>query len=212
MFSNSQKELKKPNKVSTKAVSERARLAVQYIVDNGGVSKGEALRAAGYSESIALNPDRVFNSEAVKALMTEAGVNPVTLVRRIKKKAYQRQYRAIEMPKHKDDVPERNADGSENTQEHSTLRDGDIIAIFEDIGWRVLNIEHRREIRVIWCSFDNTGVQAEAERKLIMLLGIEAPKRVDLEANVNHTFTLAGLRQNMEDNNFEVIGGKVIDV
>ena len=54
--------------VPVRQPSLRAQKAVSILAENGG-KKGDALREAGYSESIALYPSKVFESVNVKPLL-----------------------------------------------------------------------------------------------------------------------------------------------
>lgn len=57
-----------------------------YMGANGGKSKAEALREAGYSEKIATNPSGVFGSQAVRDLMVDKGLSEGDLIDTLKKK------------------------------------------------------------------------------------------------------------------------------
>src|SRR3989344_8635040 len=48
--------------------------AVENLVENGGKNKGEAIRGAGYSETMVKNPDRVFGSPTVKKVLEKLGI------------------------------------------------------------------------------------------------------------------------------------------
>lgn len=205
-----EREIKKPVRIKANLVSERAKLAVMYKVEDGGISKRKALLKAGYSQAVADNPARVFNSPAVADLLDKAGVNARTVVSRVYKKMWKRSLRKFNFPRYTADV-EVDEDGKPD-RETSSLTEGDIIAILEAGGFKVLNIEHKNNSRVVWCSEDNTQVQGEAESKMLDLLGIRAPRRIEGDIKVENVFSLSGLRTQMEANNFEVIVPRVIDI
>lgn len=50
-------------------ISERQKRAVDYFIESG--CKGEALRRAGYSESICKNPERVFKKDGVREYLED---------------------------------------------------------------------------------------------------------------------------------------------
>ena len=48
--------------------------AVENLVENGGVSKGEAIRKADYSEVMTRNPNRVFGSPLIQKVLEKLGM------------------------------------------------------------------------------------------------------------------------------------------
>lgn len=53
--------------------------AVEHLLENGG-SSGDAIPAAGYSAAMPHNPDQLFNSPAILAMLEEAGINAISVL------------------------------------------------------------------------------------------------------------------------------------
>src|SRR4051794_23397908 len=92
---NNLKPIKKTGKPKTPSAKQMA--AIQHWVANGG-NKSDAVRAAGYSEAIAHQPGKVFNSPAVQRLLDAAGINPVSILQQLERKAYARKLEHMTFP------------------------------------------------------------------------------------------------------------------
>jgi hypothetical protein len=197
-------------KIRASNVSERAKVAVAYLLENGGKNKGEALRYAGYSEAIVKNPHVVFNSPAVQTLFGEINLDVNEVVHSINKKRHAKRYKTVTVPLYAGDVTQ--PDGKDSKIETSSLNDGQLIAIFEATGAEVMAIDVRSTTRVVWLLIDDTDRQKDAEKKIIDIIGINAPKRVDMKADVVHQFSLSSLRKQMDDEGIEIIQPKVHEI
>ena len=200
---------KQREKIKASQVSERAKVAVAYLLENGGKNKGEALRKAGYSEAIVKNPQAIFNSEGVQQLMGEIGLDVNELVQSINRKRKAKRYKTVTVPLYAGDVDENKV---KDKVETSSLNDGQLIEIFEATGAEVMAIDVRNTTRVVWLLIDDESRQNDAEKKIIDIIGINAPKRVDMKADVVHQFSLSSLRKQMDENGVEIIQPKVHDI
>lgn len=210
-----QQTSKKHNKIPARQPSERQKVAVMYLVENGS-SKADALRAAGYSEAVITQPHKVFNSPRVQEIMERCGVNPEMVINSVKKKLNRRKVINFSMPMHVDDIEYEIEKGVEKPKfEVCEITDGDILDIYETDESRVLRIEVRtsttgKKHRQIWLSVPDMFSKADAEQKLIAIFGLEAPRNVKLDADIKH-FTLTGLRKEIEDNGFEIIKPRIYE-
>ena len=180
--------------------------AIATHVANGG-SKADALRAVGYSEAIARNPQRVFNSPIVQAILEEAGVEIVPLIRdlhRMAKTAGKVDY--AEFPPLRDQEDFNPFEDEEDTSGDEQLSDEEIRTMIEEKGGFVKYIKHTKRGRHVWFFAPDNKSKLEAMEKLINLHGIYAPKRTDLKVTVG-VFT--SYREKMEQRRKE---GKIIDI
>jgi hypothetical protein len=206
-----QKQRIKPNKISVKSVSPRAIVAVNALVANGG-SKADALRVAGFSEAVARNPNKVFDSEGVQLMMREKGLSPELVANRLKRRMDYKRVHSVEYPLHVDDVPI-DPKTDKPKWETSSLTDGQLIEIMESGQSKVLNIEYRNEKRVIWLQSPNVAVETDTINKLIAIYGMEAPRKIEGKMENTHNFSLTDLRRKAEEVNYEVLNPtKIIDV
>lgn len=204
-----QRELKKPLKIKAYSPSERQGLAVQHLVVHGG-SKAEALRAVGYSEAVANTPSKVFGSAGVQELLAKHGITENTIVSKLKDRLKRKKIVQVKIPLHQDDV-DLNEKG-EYERNFTMLTDGDLHDLYDNEFSRIKFIDVRKYERVIYLEVPNEELQTDTINKFIAILGMEAPKNVKVDGNINHTFTLSGLRKRVDDADFEVIKPRVIDI
>jgi len=167
--------------------SFRQRQAVElYLGANGRKSQAEVLREAGYSESIARHPGKIFGGNAVLQLMEEMGVNEKLGVEVLK-----RGTDAI-IPVHFTFPIFQEDDGEQFT-------DQDIREYLEGANIVVAKIVHGHTTRHAFCYAQNNKTQLQSAHMIFKLLGSYAPKKVisknDRRVGV---FSMKELRQEME--------------
>ena len=202
---------KEYKKIPAKTPSERQKLAVMLLVENGG-NKGKAIRDAGYSEAMAKTPDKVFGSEGVQALMESIGVTPQSVMKVIARHTNARKPVHMVFPTYN---PEKAlewqaqsdvdlVDRSQKIQK-SQMTDEDIREFIEGNNGVVFKITHSDQARHVYYWHDDAKAQLKAAEMFKDMLGFDAPKKVDLKGQVNHSFSLSNLRNKMEQNGYEVI-------
>lgn len=73
---NSKKETKKTQKSPSERQKKAVKILAEKMVENGGkISKGEILKEAGYSDAIAKNPAKIFESASMKKAIKSAGLD-----------------------------------------------------------------------------------------------------------------------------------------
>lgn len=73
---NGKKETKKPKKTPSERQKRAVKILAEKMVENGGkLSKGEILKEAGYSDAIAKNPAKIFESASMKKAIKSAGLD-----------------------------------------------------------------------------------------------------------------------------------------
>ncbi len=210
-YSFKERELTTPDKVKVWDCTNKQKLAILEVMNNPSITKGQALRNAGYSEAVINAPQQVFGSPAVMKIMEELGLTPKKAIDRVKKRLDYRTYRTIDIPLHKDEV-EIDPKTGDYKKETSDLTDGDILEIFTDVDIKVMKIEHRNNTRVVWLSMKNIGTESESLNQLIKIFGLEAPRKLDVKEDVTHHFSLSGIRRVQEDKGIEPFKTKVYDV
>lgn len=72
----SKKGTKKPQKSPSERQKKVVKILADKMVENGGkISKGEILKEAGYSDAIAKNPAKIFESASMKKAIKSAGLD-----------------------------------------------------------------------------------------------------------------------------------------
>lgn len=73
---NSKKETKKIQKSPSERQKKVVKIMSEKMMENGGkISKGEILKEAGYSDAIAKNPAKIFESASMKKAIKSAGLD-----------------------------------------------------------------------------------------------------------------------------------------
>lgn len=73
---NSKKETKKIQKSPSERQKKAVKILAEKMAENGGkISKGEILKEAGYSDAIAKNPAKIFESASMKKAIKSAGLD-----------------------------------------------------------------------------------------------------------------------------------------
>jgi hypothetical protein len=204
-------KLKEHNKMPAKTPSERQKLAVMMLVANGG-NKAQAIRDAGYSEAMARTPSKVFGSDGVQELMASIGVTPQSVLKVIERHTKARKPVHMVFPPYNvekaQEWQKQQADTLEDLSDKifkSQMTDDDIRAFIEGNNGVVFRITHGDMARHVYYWHDDSKAQLKAAEMFKDMLGLDAPKKVDLKGQVNHSFSLSKLRQNMEQNGYEVI-------
>lgn len=182
-------EQTKPKVHRTRTPSIMQRKAVANLVEKGG-SKGQAIREAGYSEAVANNPQRVFNSPAVMELMKAAGIDEIEVLKKLNKHMNARKSRTVIL----------------NHKLNDTPSDDEIYEMFAKLGFDVWRIE-RTDSQSTRCLLvvDDTYTQLEASEKVINILGIYAPKKVESKnSHLVGIFSMSDLRKKMKESGIEL--------
>jgi hypothetical protein len=173
----------------------------------GGRTKGEALREAGYSEATAIKPSRVFNSAGVKAILDDAGVEIVPIIQELKSMVFRSgKIDYMVFPAFIDGSNRNPFEDEEPEDEGEQLTDEEIRQMIHEAGGMVKQIKHTKSQRHVWFFIADNKAKLEAIEKLINLHGIYAPKRTDMKVSVG-VFT--SFRERMEKRRKE---GKIIDI
>ncbi len=183
-----------------------------YLDGNGRKSKAEALREAGYSESVADHPDKVFGGRAVLQLMEELGVTSRIGIEILKRNATAMIPSHFIFPSFRDKNTEGENEG-ENFGEQIT--DKEIREYLEGAGHRVTKIVHGDIARHVYCYHNDSKTQLATADTIFKLCGDYAPKKV--EGKHDHKvgiFSMRDLREKMRENGIKVtdpvINGKVV--
>lgn len=182
--------------------------AVAYMLANGS-SKAESLRAVGYSEAVARQPHKVFNSPAVQGILERAGVDIDDVVRRLKnisERAGKVEFIMFPAYKNPEDFNPFEDGADEAPDDGSQLTDDDIRETIKAYGGAVAHIRHGKKGRQVVYFAPDTRNQLEAMEKIINIHGIYAPKRTDLKVSVG---VFSSFRERMEKRRKE---GKIIDI
>lgn len=197
----------RPRKPSAKQAK-----AIKHWLENGG-SKGEALQAAGYSEAMALNPQKVFNSPAVQTLLDAAGINPVSVLQQLERKAYARKLEHMTFPPYSPEKAREHEVKADETLEDLSeqirgeqLTDTDIREMFDELGMSVRRIVHGDMVRHVYYWAENHMANLDAIDKIINLFGLYAPKRLETKnAHTVGVWSMADLRKKMQENDVRII-------
>jgi len=211
------RELTQHVKIRAFVPSERLKTALDYLGQYGG-SKANALRHAGYSEKIARNPQRVFNTETVQGIL-ESIIKPEHLVGRLKRHVYARRSVHMTFPtfnpeKSKERAEMDEAEGTDSSEKirGEQMTDAEIREFIEGQNGTVHKIVHGETARHVYFYTDDTKASLDAIEKFINLYGMYAPKKTEVKADVHHEFSLTDLRKRMDETGVEIIKPRVIDV
>lgn len=169
--------------------------AVQYLGENGG-TKGDALRAVGYSEKVAENPQRVFNSPVVRDILASVGISEESTGRVLKRNINARRMKTEYISR-------------------TDKTDEELIAEFEEEGVRVVEIlryvnESKKPIIAVRYWVPVYDVSNDALDMAHKLLGAYAPTKSDNRHLVG-VFSLSKLRKNMIEKGYSVIDAEIVE-
>lgn len=198
--------------------------AVENLVENGGTNKGQAIREAGYSEAIVKNPDRVFGSPTVKAVLEKLGVpdesEAVATVRRNLKAKYPVNFvfppfnSQIAEADDEDAEPEGDTPPkNEGAKFGEQMTDEQIRAYLREGGIIVSKVVHGERSRRFYGYADNPKAQLSAADMLLKVFGAYAPEKIVGK----HTMTVGimsmrELREKMRENGESIVQAEVISV
>lgn len=174
--------------------------AIAYWLEHGG-SKGDAMRAVGYSEAMALNPNRVFGSAGVRTLAEGTGAGEAAAIEAVKRNLEARRTNHATFPPYS---PEKKLEYEQRTNElgedHTEvvrgqqMTDADIRDYFTSINCEVYRIVHGEQMRHVYFYSHDSKAQLDAADKIFQLLGSYAPKKSEVKAQVG-IFSLSDLRK-----------------
>lgn len=191
-------------------------VAVDKVIENGG-NKGQALREAGYGAKTVDNPNRVFGSPTVLALMDRLGLSEERLAQKHKELLNSRFLGHMVFPLFKEkgkeepvdetgemggneDIDEKGRDVSEKKRGES-LTDKDIRKLLASVNCEVQRIVHGEQARHVYFWGQNGKVQLQALDMAYNLRGSYAPKKLDTKANLTvGVFSISGLHKKMREN------------
>lgn len=159
---NSKKETKKTQKSPSERQKKAVKILAEKMVENGGkISKGEILKEAGYSDAIAKNPAKIFESASMKKAIKSAGLD----------------LKSLKM-KHKQLL---NMGRITNLQSIMSINPGKFVdMVLEDIPWsRFLNYfeDDFNNARHYYFIFPDTITQTKALEMQYKILGEFAPEK-----------------------------------
>lgn len=177
-----------------------------YLGDNGGKSKREALLEAGYSQKMADNPERVFESRAASQLMEEMGVTTKTGIEILK-----RNTNAM-MPAHFTFPPfigTKDAKGTEvennGSQLGEQMTDMEIREYLAGAGCVVAKIKRGNMARHVYGYTLNNKAQLATADMIFKLRGDYAPKKMEGKHDYRvGIFSMRELREKMREHDFKV--------
>ena len=188
-------------------ISLRQMRAVEtYVVANGGKTKGEAIREVGYSEAMAKTPSKVFDSQAVRELMTDMGIDEKPVLKVVNRNLNSRRLEHMTFPPYNEDKGE--VEGEEITEEKrgEQLTDGAITEMLASVNCTVRKIVHGDNARHVYFWSDNSKAQLTAADMIFNLLGSYAPKKVEgKHAHLVGTFSMSDLRKKMKEKGIKII-------
>lgn len=177
-----------------------------YLGANGGISKAEAIREAGYSESMATEPSRVFGSRAMVEMLKDKGVDENLGIEAVKRNVKAKipthfTFPSFRSPEEAKDVE--NGNVGDNFGEQMT--DQQIREYLNGAGCIVTKIVHGEQARQVYGYTDNSKAQLAAANMIFNLLGSYAPKKV--EGKHEHkvgVFSMSDLRKKMKEKGIKV--------
>ena len=197
--------------------------AVENLVENGGKNKGEAIREAGYSEAIVKNPDRVFGSPTVKAVLEKLGVpdesEAVIAIKRNLKAKYPVNFvfppfnSQIAEADDEDAEPEGDEPVNEGQKFGEQMTDDQIRAYLREGGIIVSKVVHGERSRRFYGYADNPKAQLSAADMLLKVLGAYAPDKVIGKHTMSvGVMSMRELREKMRENVESIVQAEVISV
>lgn len=166
------------------APSERAVRAVEIYAENGG-NKGDALREAGYPESTALRPSKVFASPTVQAMLKEIGVGSSDALKAIKRNMNKRRVEHMVFPVfntqkagEREEMDEESGGDSSEKIRGEQLTDKQIRDMYTELGIVVKQIVHGETCRHVYYWVDDSKAQLTAADMMLNVEGTYAPKQI----------------------------------
>ena len=181
-----EKQLQSNRKPSSRAVKAVKNLSEN--IGNPGYTKGDALRDAGFSKSVAETPGRVFNSPYLKRALDERGLTERPAVEVVQNTLKARKMERMVFPPY-----------SKETQ-GDQLTDKDIIILLEGANCVVINIVHRKQARHVYFWANDYKSQLAAANLLFDLMGSKAPRKREAKP-LGKKFSLKEMRKWRVDNN-----------
>ena len=196
--------------------SMRAVRAVElYLGAKGSKSKAEAIREAKYSEAMARKPNHVFDTKAVRELMTKMGLDETPAINAVKRNLNSRRLEHMTFPPFREKSETNKSDGGEDIddeQDYTTgekrgeqLSDKEITELLASVNCVVRKIVHGDMARHVYFWSDKDKAQLEAADMIFNLLGSYAPKKV--EGKHDHRvgiFSMKELREKMKEKGVKV--------
>ena len=209
--------------------------ALQTWLENGG-TKADAMREVGYSESMALNPQKVFNTPYAMEKLAEAGVDLNGALKQLNRKVKSRRLDHMTFPPFNKEKHDKSINGIDSEELISDLNDEDIAKIDEfgssinigekkgeqltdddiremlaDVNCVVRRIVHGEMARHVYFWTDNDKAQLDAIDKIINLYGLYAPKKTEQKTETIHKFSMAGLRKRALESGRDVIDVEITE-
>lgn len=184
--------------------SWRARRAVEiFTIGKGRISKGEAVRQAGYSEAIAIAPSKVFGQRPVLKMLADNGITDQFGVDILKRNGNARRAEMMYFPvfKEKEEPEEGEGTDFDNSEKirGQQMTDADIRDFLVQNNCQVYRIEHGDQSRRVYFYTIDSKSQLQAADTLFKLLGSYAPTKV--EGKHDHRvgiFSMADLRRKVK--------------
>jgi len=206
-----QREIGKTVKYKAREPSERQKLALLNVGANGG-KKAKAIRDAGYSESMARNPSKVFNSPAIMAMAESIGIKPSTVMQTIKRHMNARKSCHMVFPAYNPEKARKWAEEMKESKEDNTekiyksqLTDADIADFMEGSNCRIYKIQHSDTARHVYFWADDAKAQLTSAELFVDIFGLKAPKEVAAKIEHEYKFSLSQLRRRIEKDGVEII-------
>ena len=179
--------------------------AVEHYL--GGANKGDALRMAGYADSVAVHPKQVFNSPAVQGILERAGIDIDTVMRRLNHIAsHAGKVQCVEFPPYRTSAFNPLEDEEVPDDDAENLTDEEIKSQLTAFGAFVAQIKHTKACRYVIYFEPDSRNQLDAIEKIINLHGIYAPKQTEVKVSVG---VFSSYREKMEKRRKE---GRIIDI
>lgn len=197
--------------------------AIQTWLAKGG-NKSDAMREVGYSETMARNPQKIFNTEYAMEVLERAGVDLDGALKQLNRKVTSRRLDHLVFPCFNekkadesikgdisddllDDLNDTDSGVFENTgKKHGEqLTDDDIREMLLEVNCIVRKIIHGDTARHVYFWTDNDKAQLEAIDKIINLHGLYAPKKTEQKNTNVFQFSMSGLRKKAIDSGNDII-------
>lgn len=162
--------------------------AIKHLAENGG-TKGDALRAAGYSEQVALSPSKVFNSQVVRDILASVGIDEQSTGRILKRNMNAKKMRTEYISR-----TEKTDEELTQDYEEQGVKVSEILRYVNESGKDIIQIRYWQPI------YDISNDALDMAHKL---LGAYAPTKVEGKHIVGH-FSLSGLRKKMQEKGYSI--------
>lgn len=206
-----------------KTSPNRRDIAIQTWLEKGG-SKADALRKAGFSDSVVDKPSKVFNTEYAMGVLERAGVDLDGALKQLNRKVTSRKLEHLTFPPFNEEKHDKSINGDisddlvgdlndtdsgvfENTgKKHGEqLTDDQIREMLLEVNCVVRKIVHGDNARHVYFWSDNDKAQLEAIEKIINLHGLYAPKKTEQKNTNVFQFSMSGLRKKAIDSGNDII-------